>query len=62
MFYGDVVTKIPAPANTERSVGGPAAIKVKKSINSYRFHFLDDREFLSNVEIFSFFQFLVAIL
>merc|ERR1719228_3037928 len=23
MFYGDVVTKIPAPANTERSVGGP---------------------------------------
>merc|ERR1719228_673807 len=26
-FYGDVVTKIPAPANTERSAGGPAAIK-----------------------------------
>ena len=28
-FYGDVVTKIPAPANTERSAGGPAALKVK---------------------------------
>merc|ERR1711997_354672 len=26
-FYGDVVTKIPAPANTERSAGGPAALK-----------------------------------
>merc|ERR1719225_2171270 len=26
-FYGDVVTKIPAPANTERSVGGPEALK-----------------------------------
>ena len=33
-FYGDVVTKIPAPANTERSAGGPAALKVKYFKNS----------------------------
>ena len=33
-FYGDVVTKIPAPANTERSAGGPAALKVKHLKNS----------------------------
>ena len=26
-FYGDVVTKIPAPAIVERSAGGPAALK-----------------------------------
>ena len=40
-FYGDVVTKIPAPANTERSAGGPAALKVKHfKVEIQRFGFI----------------------